>query len=189
MKGISRHAASEVCVVIDTSGSISRHELEQFFGEIEAIAKHAKINVLQWDYDFQGYGKYRKGEWKNIEIHGRGGTRMDAAIDWIDEQGLNPDLVVLLTDGYTGWPSQKPFPFVVCITEENTSEPDWARLFESRFLARGRKVGALPMATPLIIPNAIANRQKTRRSNKSNKRPEESRRESKRQCSDTKSDL
>jgi predicted metal-dependent peptidase len=40
-KGISHHAACDVTVIVDTSGSISKDELEQFFGEIECIAYRA----------------------------------------------------------------------------------------------------------------------------------------------------
>jgi predicted metal-dependent peptidase len=57
LPGISHHAAGRVCVIVDSSGSISDVELAQFFSEIEMISSRAKVHVLQWDYSFQGYGK------------------------------------------------------------------------------------------------------------------------------------
>lgn len=126
-KGISHHAAATVCVVVDTSGSIGKKELEQFFAEIEAISARAKVTVLQWDHAFQGYDKYRRGDWKRFEIHGRGGTDMAAPIEWLCENQLTSDVVVMLTDGYCNYAEDKRFPYICVITtdEGTTDGPDW----------------------------------------------------------------
>jgi len=126
-KGISRHAASDVAVIVDTSGSISKAELEQFFAEIEMIASKSRVWLLQWDAAFQGYARYRRGDWKNIEIKGRGGTDMAKPIEWLCENGKVADVQVMLTDGYCNYADDKGFPFICVITtaDDVTKGPDW----------------------------------------------------------------
>jgi predicted metal-dependent peptidase len=127
--GISHHAAADVCVIIDTSGSIGQKELQQFFAEIDAIASRAKVKVLQWDYSFQGYSLYRRGDWKKFKLHGRGGTNMAAPIQWLIDNKLVADVQVMLTDGYTNWApkEQVSFPFITVITtpEGDTTGPEY----------------------------------------------------------------
>jgi predicted metal-dependent peptidase len=128
IKGVSHHATSKLGVIIDTSGSICSDELKQFFAEIEAISYRAKTWILQWDAGFQDYAaKYRRGDWKNIQIKGRGGTDMAAAVQWVVDNKVQADAVVLLTDGYTPWPEKTPFPMIFCVTDENQVEnaPEW----------------------------------------------------------------
>jgi len=127
MPGISHHAAANVVVIIDTSGSIGTRELEQFFAEIEALSARAKVMVLQWDAAFQGYESYRRGDWKKITCKGRGGTDMVGPIDWLMDNGQVPDCTVMLTDGYTGWHDPCKFPLITVITtpEGTTDGPGW----------------------------------------------------------------
>lgn len=128
-KGISRHAASDVTVIVDTSGSIGKHELQQFFAEIEAISHRSRVWLLQWDSAFQGYARYRRGDWKKLEVKGRGGTDMAAPINWLCDNGLVKDVQVMLTDGYTNWADEKRvgFPFITVITtpEGTTDGPPY----------------------------------------------------------------
>jgi predicted metal-dependent peptidase len=127
--GISHHAAATVCVIIDTSGSISKKELEQFFAEIDAISSRAKVHVLQWDAKFQGYEMYRRGDWKKFKLKGRGGTDMAAPVQWLIDNRMVADVQVMLTDGYTGWApkSSVAFPFITVITtpEGTTDGPEY----------------------------------------------------------------
>ena len=129
LKGASHHAVATLGVIIDTSGSISSDDLRQFFAEIEAISSKTKTWVLQWDTglcDFQK--RYRRGDWKTIEVKGRGGTAMDKSQDWVVDNNIPADAVIMLTDGYTGWRKEKmPMPFFVCLTTDTEdSLPDYA---------------------------------------------------------------
>lgn len=124
-KGISRHAAATCTVIVDTSGSINTAELEQFFAEIESIAYRAKVMVLQWDAAFQGFDKYRRGDWKNITANGRGGTDMAQPFHWIEENNQVGDLNILLTDGETRWPAPRKYPTAFVITQDSVPAPEW----------------------------------------------------------------
>lgn len=128
--GISHHATATCTVIVDTSGSIGQYEIQQFFGEIDAISSRAKVNVLQWDSVFQGYQRYRSGDWKKFQFRGRGGTDMAAPIDWLIKNTCVPDLVVMLTDGYANWHSPCDFPMITVITtkEDVTKGPSWGTI-------------------------------------------------------------
>lgn len=125
LKGISHRAAAEINVIIDTSGSISKDELEQFFAEIEMMTHRTKVSILQWDHAFQGYdASYRRGDWKKINVHGRGGTDMVAPFKWLEDNKLIKDATVMLTDGECSWPEKKNYPIIFCITTDREG-PKW----------------------------------------------------------------
>ena len=130
--GISHHAACTVSVIVDTSGSVSTHMLQQFFAEIEAVCYRAKVFVLQWDHAFQGYGRYRRGDWKRIHVRGRGGTDMAAPVKWLEDQGLVGNACIMLTDGFCNWPEKKGFPMIFVVAREGGDElkdgPKWGNL-------------------------------------------------------------
>lgn len=129
LPGISHHAAATASVVVDTSGSISKEDLEQFFAEIDALAYRTRVCILQWDHAFQGFTpRYRRGDWKKIKIHGRGGTDMAAPVEWLLENRLIGDVCVMLTDGYCNYTEPRSFPMLTCITTPGGAEPNWGRV-------------------------------------------------------------
>lgn len=133
-KGISRHAAATATIIVDTSGSIGEKELEQFFAEIESISSHCKIKVLLWDAAFQGFKKYRKGDWKSFEIRGGGGTDMSEPVKWLVENKEIADVTIMLTDGHCNWPPPFPFPmlFVITTPETSTASPEWGKVIRMK---------------------------------------------------------
>jgi len=124
IKGTSHHAAATVNIIIDTSGSINQKDLATFFAEIDTISSKTKTHILQWDMQYQGYSQYRRGDWKKININGRGGTDMAAPYEWLENNNLVADLQILLTDGHTNWAPPKPYPSIVIITT-NQKGPTW----------------------------------------------------------------
>ena len=129
LPGKSHRAAATATVIVDTSGSISKDDLSQFFAEIESIAYKTKVMILQWDHAFQGYEHYRRGAWKNFKISGRGGTDMAAPVRWLMDNKLINDVQIMLTDGYCNYVDAKSvaFPFVTVITQKagSSSKPDY----------------------------------------------------------------
>ena len=128
--GVSHHAAASVNVIIDTSGSIREKELEQFFAEIDSISSRAKTMVLQWDAAFQGYSPYRRNDWKNFKINGRGGTDMAKPVEWLIANNQIADVQVMLTDGYCNYTDRKNvnFPMITVITNDNTEDPPYGHV-------------------------------------------------------------
>lgn len=128
--GISHHSAADVVVVVDTSGSISQKELSQFFAEIDAISSRTTTHILQWDYAYQGFSKYRRGDWKKFKINGRGGTDMAAPIEWLKANRKTPDVTIMLTDGETRWAeaNEVKFPVITVITRDGSAAPSYGHV-------------------------------------------------------------
>jgi predicted metal-dependent peptidase len=124
IKGESHHAAATATVIVDTSGSISTEEIQQFFGEIESILYRTTVTLVQCDAVVHHCAKYKRGDWRKIEVKGRGGTNMVAAFDYIEKNQAVGDVVILLTDGETPWPEDRGYPSIFVITRA-PSGPKW----------------------------------------------------------------
>lgn len=96
--GIKFKRNPNICVIVDTSGSIKMKNFEEFFSEIDHIHKTGvNITVVECDTKITNIFEYKK--FKNIEFKGRGGTDMTEAIQYYKEHG-NFSSCILFTDGY-----------------------------------------------------------------------------------------
>ena len=126
MPGYKRRAHPHVSVIVDVSGSISPAELSLFFGEVERICAHARLDVLLWDSDFQGFHPhYRQGDWKKIKMTGAGGTDMAAPVRWLIENRHVSDCVIIFTDGWCPWPEPQRFPIMAALAYRFQPAPSW----------------------------------------------------------------
>lgn len=122
----NRQLENKIYIAIDTSGSIGKDELEQFFAEIESIIRDfSKMTILQWDTEIKSVTKnYRRGKWNDVEIKGRGGTDPQCIFNWIEENKAYKYPVVILTDGYF---SENFNPYrakiIWCVTEDRNNPP------------------------------------------------------------------
>jgi len=104
--GLNRQEAIDVCVAIDTSGSISQQMLEEQLSEVVGLMdmyEEFTIRVWQFDTGIYGYAEFTKdtaGDIMHYEIKGGGGTDFMAVFTWLEEQGIEPDQLVMFTDGY-----------------------------------------------------------------------------------------
>jgi predicted metal-dependent peptidase len=111
-----------VIVIVDTSGSISSQRLGLALGTIHAILRvlRIRVRVLSWDAAFQGIQEVSTV--RDVVLKGGGGTDMAAALQYAQECRPRPDLVVVVTDGYTPWPKEAPrVPMIVFRFEESAS--------------------------------------------------------------------
>lgn len=123
-------------VVRDTSGSMSGNELNAVTNEIRGISQRLGIrgdDLQITDWDVVGYGarNYQRPT-DLVEVRGRGGTDMAAAVVAALTVKPAPTAVVVLTDGYTGWPELRPsrsrIPVVAAIiSNPNATVPSWMR--------------------------------------------------------------
>ncbi|KLO23871.1 MULTISPECIES: vWA domain-containing protein [unclassified Marinitoga] len=112
----------KIAVVLDTSGSIIEEEYNAFFSEIEKIVRmyNSKIYIVQIDNNIQNVLQYGKGDWKNIEIKGKGNTDFEPAINYLEEN-VRPEGIIIFTDGYTDIPIVKRRVLFV-LSEKHNSE-------------------------------------------------------------------
>lgn len=122
IKGSSKHNRIKLNVLVDTSGSVSRKMLEQFFSEIEAASKSFKIRMIEFDAQVNHVSDYHKGDWKNIKIHGRGGTNFEAALTYMEEEGIVGRMNIIFTDGYDSLPPERDYPVLWVIVGEGGRE-------------------------------------------------------------------
>ena len=130
----------EVVVAVDTSGSISSEELRDFTSEVHAIissVSEVKMTLIDCDYIVQQVLVIESGQtidgsplpWEGRPWKGRGGTSFVPVFNWVEENGLQPDLLIYFTDGYGAFPNAPPnFPTVWIMTTNVT--PPFGELIE-----------------------------------------------------------
>jgi predicted metal-dependent peptidase len=126
-----------VGVVVDTSGSIGEAELKRMLGEITGIVKavgvESGLTVVPCDATAYPAQRVRsRGDISELNLEGGGGTDMGAGIAAFEQMKNRPDVVVILTDGFTDWPAATPKGFekiIVALTVGETvpGVPSWAQ--------------------------------------------------------------
>ena len=104
---------SKVVVIVDTSGSIGKKELQTFLSEVREILKQYKVTFISCDATVQKVVEDEDIEKIIKNVKGGGGTEFEPAFEWIEnnvqEYGIP---VILMTDGYNG-DSYIPKPYNV----------------------------------------------------------------------------
>ena len=98
-RGVKFKRKPHVLVGVDTSGSVSDEELEDFFSEIYYLWKSGvKVTIAQIDTKIEHIEEYN-GKF-NKEIYGRGGTEFTSLINYYNERKKDFSTLVIFTDGY-----------------------------------------------------------------------------------------
>ena len=125
-----------IALVRDTSGSMSAAELGDAANEIEGIARQCGVRGRQFRVLDVDAAVHQVRDYSGVdsiaEVTGRGGTDMVAGVEAALELKPRPDLVIVVSDGYTPWPVEAHrVPLVICLVgagAEGVREhtPDWA---------------------------------------------------------------
>lgn len=87
-----------ILVAVDTSGSVSNSELEEFFHEVHHMYKTgSEVTVVQCDAAISDVSPYNPKH--EIKLHGRGGTDFQPVIDYYNEHKHKFTCLVYFTDG------------------------------------------------------------------------------------------
>lgn len=126
--------APELAIVIDTSASMDQRRLGIARAEVDNIIRRLGLRRT-WTIacDSAVRKVQRAGSARTIELPGGGGTDMGRGI--AAAQALRPpaDIVVVLTDGETPWPSEPPKRLRVVVgllgplRSGSSLPPSWAR--------------------------------------------------------------
>jgi predicted metal-dependent peptidase len=88
-----------ILVGVDTSGSISQKDLDEFFSEIYHVWKAgANVDIAEFDTRIQSQYKY-KGK-TPASVSGRGGTDFHPFVDYFNSNRHKYSLGICFTDGY-----------------------------------------------------------------------------------------
>jgi len=126
LPSVERGGLGEIVIAVDTSGSIGKHELEQFAGEISAIFEEAQpeaIHVVYCDAAVQSAQQFGPSEAIRLEPKGGGGTDFCPVFRWVDESGITPVCLIYLTDLCCNcYPEAPEYP-VLWVTESRRTAP------------------------------------------------------------------
>ena len=127
--GIKVKNKQKLLVALDTSGSISMPDLEEFFSELYHIWRQgAEIEIVECDVSI--HKAYPYTGTPPVEVHGRGGTSFDAPIEY-GNQKSRPDALIYFTDGCAPKPMVLPrFPVLWIISSNGIRQEDktWEEL-------------------------------------------------------------
>ncbi|MET9885552.1 VWA-like domain-containing protein [Streptomyces sp. NPDC006430] len=106
-----RRPLPRVAIVIDTSGSMGEDELAAALGEVTGVLREVgvrgnRVAVLACDADVHTVARVTSTE--QVALAGGGGTDMRVGINAALAMPDRPNIVVVLTDGYTPWPDETP---------------------------------------------------------------------------------
>ena len=134
MPAMSRPVA-RVAIVVDTSGSMDEIALTVALTEASAViaegaAAREPVAVVACDQDVQRTSRVMTAT--NLQLVGGGGTDMGKGIEAAARLRPRPQLIVVLTDGYTPWPKRAPAgtSVVVALIGKCMSAPNWARSYK-----------------------------------------------------------
>ncbi|CAL9599747.1 vWA domain-containing protein [Streptomyces sp. enrichment culture] len=107
-----RRPLPRVAVVVDTSGSMGDAELAAAMAEITGVLREVgvrgnRVTVLACDADVHAVSRVTSAG--QVELGGGGGTDMRVGIEAALARPERPDVVVVLTDGWTPWPGREPY--------------------------------------------------------------------------------
>jgi predicted metal-dependent peptidase len=115
-------------IAIDTSGSIGNAELAEFLSEVKGIAEEVnpeKVDLLYWGTSVEQHEEYSESDVPNIVSStkpvGGGGTAPSCISTYIAEKKIEPECIIVLTDGHVGddWGSDWAAPLLWVITGGN----------------------------------------------------------------------
>jgi len=96
--GLKIKMRQHMLLAIDTSGSVSDTELQEFMGEIHHIYKTGvDITIIQCDTSINSIEEY-KGK-NELNVKGRGGTEFDPVLDYYNANQKKYTSLVYFTDG------------------------------------------------------------------------------------------
>ncbi len=137
LPSMRKPAPPAIAVVVDTSGSVSIDEIKMFLAEVDGIVKangiSSGVTVIPCDAEVGEVQKLRsRGAITTLRLHGGGGTDMGVGIAAAGLLRPTPKIIVVFTDGYTGWPDGLPKgveTMIVCLTASECLEttPSWAK--------------------------------------------------------------
>jgi predicted metal-dependent peptidase len=113
----------EFVLQVDVSGSITKRELDYYNSHMTRIVEQCspeRVHVLYTDSSVVKHVVFEQGEEFALEFYSGGGTDMESGFDYLDKEGISPEVFVCLTDGYTDFNTSKAptYPVVWCISSD-----------------------------------------------------------------------
>jgi predicted metal-dependent peptidase len=121
-----RSAQIDIVIALDTSGSISKGEIQEFISEVDAVKGQlrARITLHACDSELSKNGPWVYESWEEFippkDLSGGGGTSFDPIYTWANQLDKRPDLLVYFTDAEATFPKSAPdFPVIWLVKGKN----------------------------------------------------------------------
>lgn len=102
----------EMSIIVDTSGSVSNSELQEFISEVNGIldvAAPSKVNVIYADTEVNNEQIFTPSDYPiTAEVKGRGGTDFRPALSFVTKHRANSACIIYFTDMEGVFPDEAP---------------------------------------------------------------------------------
>jgi predicted metal-dependent peptidase len=127
-----RQPLPKVAMVLDTSGSMNDGMLAQSLAEVKGVLRGLGVGRRYLRIvccDASAFEAQKILEARDVQLLGGGGTDMGVGLAKAAELRPRPDLIIVLTDGFTPWPAEPPrgVKVIVGLMDPHGSVPEWAR--------------------------------------------------------------
>ena len=127
-----RSSQVEVVVAVDTSGSIRDSEIAEFLAEVSALKgqMRARITLIPCDARIAEGAPWIFEPWEELRlettISGGGGTDFRPVFQWVEEQGLQPEVLIYFSDLEGTFPELAPnYPVLWLV--KGKEKPPWGQ--------------------------------------------------------------
>ena len=106
LPGMTPGEETDIVVAVDTSGSISQSTLDLFLSEVQGIMESFttyKVHLFCFDtsvHNPQDYTSDNLADLSEYEVMGYGGTDFECVFNYLIDEGIEPQRLVMFTDGY-----------------------------------------------------------------------------------------
>lgn len=104
--GMNKDEELNIAIGLDTSGSISQDMLRDFLSEVQGIMdqyQSYKVHIFQFDTEVYGAEDFTSDDGRTMneyQLKGGGGTDFDVVFNYMEQYNIEPDQLVMFTDGY-----------------------------------------------------------------------------------------
>jgi len=126
LPSISGESLGDVCFAVDCSGSINQETINQFAAEIKVVKDDLLptcIHVIYFDSKVSHVESYGDQDELDIKPHGGGGTDFAPVFEKIEELGIEPVAIVVLTDLCCSSFGQAPSAPVLWVSTDSSTAP------------------------------------------------------------------
>ena len=117
--GLKIKFKNHILVGVDTSGSVSSEELQEFWNELVHMHKTGhKISVAQCDASLHSVEEFNPR--KDWPVKGRGGTYFQPVVDHFNENKRNYTALIYCTDGEAPAPEDCPKNTLWCLSSRSS---------------------------------------------------------------------
>lgn len=115
----------KVCLIMDTSGSMSQRDLQAAASTLKSLMdyyKNVKVWIVHADTRVVKTQELKDISEFDFNVYGRGGTDFVQPIEQVEEE-IEPDIILYFTDGYGNAPQTSPKASIVWFISKGGMDP------------------------------------------------------------------